>query len=132
MWISVHMHLEAEADRRVPQQLPTLFCEAESPSEPRAHGSGYSCSGPHHCKSKWPVLPTQHLHGIRGAELQSYHLHRKFLTTEQSSPSPASCFWVLLDPLVEWVGILFCFLLCFATKIHIYMYFKAPLIADVV
>lgn len=67
-----------------------------------------------------------------GAELQSYHLHRKFLTTEQSSPNPASCFWVLLDRLVEWVGVLFCFLLCSASEIHIYMYIKAPLIAAVV
>lgn len=132
VWISLHMHLKAEADRRVSQQLPTLFFEAESPNEPRAHGYGYSCSGHHHCKSKWPVLPTQHLHGIWGAELQSYHLHRKFLTTEQSSPNPASCFWVLLDRLVEWVGVLFCFLLCSASEIHIYMYIKAPLIAAVV
>lgn len=101
---------------------PTLFFEVESPSEPRAHGYGYSCSGHHHCKSKWPVLPTQTFHGIWGAELQSYHLHRKLLTTEQSSPNPASCFWVLLDRLVEWVGALFCFLLCSASEIHTYMY----------
>lgn len=55
-------------------------------------------------------------------EPTSYHLHRKLLTTEQSSPNPASCFWVLLDRLVEWMGALFCFLLCSASEIHTYMY----------